>query len=137
MPTCSGLQAVHELWSHSLPRTARAFPAPYQNSTLPIYSSYQIVTSQLPLSSFFPSFLTSTSLCNFMASSCTYCLFHTSCTEKPIGLYAPLRLMSSFFSFLIRKKITSLLASASALHNLSIPPPSSESKLRTANLHTV
>ena len=45
------LAAVLQFGSHSLPRIARTFSAPSQHFTLPVHSSYHIMSSQMSLSS--------------------------------------------------------------------------------------
>ena len=44
--------AIHQFRSHSLPRMARAFPAPNQDLSLSLHSSYQIMISKVTLSPF-------------------------------------------------------------------------------------
>ena len=134
MPNQLKLATIHQFWPHFLSRTARAFSAPNQNFTLHFPSSYPIRVLPDVAFSIFQNFLTSTSaLCILLASSCTCCLFHTSRNDThwfqhttPFDVSFPL--------FSDPRKSTFLSASAQVLHNLSIPPPSSESWLHTAGL---
>ena len=68
--------AIRQFWSLSLPRISRTLSAPYQNFSLPVHFFKHIVSSHMSLFPF------STILWYmFLAFSCTYCLFHTSCID--------------------------------------------------------
>ena len=46
------LATIHQFTSHSFPRISRTPSAPYQNLSLPVHSSYQVMTSQMSPSPF-------------------------------------------------------------------------------------
>ena len=71
------LAAVHQFGSHFLSSVTRSFSAPNQNFSLPVHSSYLIVSSHMLLSPFSKKMLASISaLYIVLASSCTCCPFH-------------------------------------------------------------
>ena len=68
------LAAVHQLWSHFCAvHNPSIFLHQIKNFSLPVPSSYHIVSSHVLLSPFPHIF------CIYLASSCTCCPFHTSC----------------------------------------------------------
>ena len=82
--------AIHEFWSHSLPRISRTPSAPNQNISLPVHSSDQVMTSQIATSPFSKSFRQ-----KFWSRACTWHLhvfasFSASHTSKPVCFRAPL-----------------------------------------------
>ena len=81
VPTCSGLQQFINCWSHSLSRITRAFPAPSQNLSLPIYS-FKSCPPMCRLHHL-PKFFTKYFGPAYFPFIFMYllCLFHISCTD--------------------------------------------------------
>ena len=129
VPILSGLQWSNNFWSHSLPRIARAFSAPDQNFSLPIQSSYHIISPTCCFLHFLPHVAKNLALCIIPASSCACCLFHIPCNDTSWSRHiTPFDALFPLFS--CPRKSMFLLAAACGLHSLSIPPPNSEASMR-------
>ena len=95
--------AVHQFWCHSLPRMTRAFPAPNQDLSLSIHSSYLIINSKVTLSPFSKIFRQVFWSCAFSWNLHVFAAFSTPHASILVCLSTPLRSMLRLLSFLIQE----------------------------------
>ena len=94
---------IHQLWSHSLPRIPPTFPPSYQDFSLSVHSSDEVMTSQIAPSPFSSSFRQE--FCS-ITSAWHFHVFASSSaphTSIPVRFRAPLCSMLHSFTPLVDK----------------------------------